>query len=538
MKKIILPSLFAVLFSGPIAAQQAQVGEGQSSLLIWPFENSFYVDETHGSDGWTMICGHGCGLHKASDHFALDWSRRPYSACGSKFYAPLSGEVIYVRLSSNSGYGNQVVIQSDQDTNYAFRMAHMETVYVKAGERVEVDDLLGLVGDTGNGGCHGHLTMYRHIYERAEPLDFPGDTTRYYKAALDYLKTGQVVPAPKDNPTYFSEPYGFARDQEGLSIKSFSINGPVVAIEDSLHASVRLTNIDARSWSGQLAIELQETDEYRYLNTPPLQGSTDTFTIPAGESREFSLTLDLLSFSPDHYYVYLVFITENELSELGAPLQARTPLRNAQVELMSKEKCNLDEPNDEEAMAVDLIGQTPANEVLKGRREDYISVFEDEKDLFSITPAQTGRLTLGIQDTFRFFPRVFNEQGEISLKRQFGGFNFLASPGQTYYVEISGKKSCSIPYQLTYEWTPVEGIEWTFSAYEQVNSRFLVLEPSVVEWRIVDMMGRQLYSSGPHRLEAGEYFYQEELDNLSPGIYLAVLFVDGRITDQKKFFWR
>ncbi len=539
MKKnnLTLIILFLQLATLPMVAQQAQIGENSRTLLVWPFDESFYIDQYVGSHGWNMICGPGCGYHTNSDQSALDWSRYGLSSCGAVFNAPLSGTVLYVRLGSNTGYGNQVIIQSDQDSTYAFRMAHMQEVWVGSGDYVEAGEPIGRVGDTGNGGCHGHLAMYRKIYDRAENVLQPIDSNQVYKRAIDYLKIGEFVPTPYENPAYFSEPFSFVRDQEGIVLDLFSVEDFHFAVEDSIRVKARIRNLGEQEWTGVLALDIQDEEIYRYSSLSEHIGESDTFTLYTGNSKEFQLVFPLTKFDPGLYFVHLLFVSEARSSDLLTRAKVWSPLRSAHVQLLSKEDCNLDEPNDEPGTATLLFPEPLSNPVKAQKKEGLISVFGDEKDVYTFQTMQPGRMKINFTDTIRFSMEIYNESGPVSVSGKAGLSSFITEPGVAYFIEFSARPDCNRPYEFRYEWTPVERVAWQMTVADQLNSELTVLEAAVIEWQIIDLMGRRLFSSGKKMLEPGAYFNTFPLDNVSPGVYLAALFVDGRLTEHKKFFW-
>ena len=75
---------------------------------------------------------------------------------GLKIRSAGIGHVIYVGTDTSSGYGNYVIIQMDNGTQHWF--AHMKTTpYVKVGDSVNHQSVLGIVGSTGNSsGPHVH----------------------------------------------------------------------------------------------------------------------------------------------------------------------------------------------------------------------------------------------------------------------------------------------------------------------------------------------------------------------------------------------
>ena len=75
---------------------------------------------------------------------------------GLKIRSSGVGHVIYVGTDTSKGYGNHVVIQMDNGTQHWF--GHMKTTpYVKVGDSVNHQTILGIVGSTGNStGSHVH----------------------------------------------------------------------------------------------------------------------------------------------------------------------------------------------------------------------------------------------------------------------------------------------------------------------------------------------------------------------------------------------
>lgn len=75
---------------------------------------------------------------------------------GLKIRSSGTGHVIYVGTDISSGYGNYVIIQMNNGTQHWF--GHMKTTpYVKVGDSVNHQTILGIVGSTGNSsGSHVH----------------------------------------------------------------------------------------------------------------------------------------------------------------------------------------------------------------------------------------------------------------------------------------------------------------------------------------------------------------------------------------------
>lgn len=144
------------------------------SALYWPNTGSSFLD----SKGWGSYGSQpGQGGHINADFYAVDWQNIRVPTCDSAFLSPLSGKVIYVFgdcpnhcVGGNgcAGYANQVLIQSDLDTNFYFRAAHFSIVNAYVGEHVLPGYLLGIIGGTGSTtGPHTHCALY---YSKAKDL--------------------------------------------------------------------------------------------------------------------------------------------------------------------------------------------------------------------------------------------------------------------------------------------------------------------------------------------------------------------------------
>jgi len=80
--------------------------------------------------------------------------------CGTSVYAAASGivERAVFNNSWNGGMGNYVtVLHSNGIVTY---YGHLQNVFVKSGDKVNVGDRIGLMGQTGNAtGCHVHFEV-------------------------------------------------------------------------------------------------------------------------------------------------------------------------------------------------------------------------------------------------------------------------------------------------------------------------------------------------------------------------------------------
>jgi len=79
---------------------------------------------------------------KVKAHLGLDISAKK----GTAIHSSATGTVIKV-ISSNRGYGNQVIIEHDY--GFRTRYAHMHSFIVKKGDSIKKGQIIGFVGNTG-----------------------------------------------------------------------------------------------------------------------------------------------------------------------------------------------------------------------------------------------------------------------------------------------------------------------------------------------------------------------------------------------------
>lgn len=122
---------FATAYTGPIPAS-APIGSGS---FVWP--SSGRITQTY----W-------------SAHPAIDiggWSNAPVKAADS-------GYVTLASTGWNTGYGNYVII--DHGNGFSTLYAHLNSIYVRAGESVARGQEIAGLGNTGNStGPHLHLEI-------------------------------------------------------------------------------------------------------------------------------------------------------------------------------------------------------------------------------------------------------------------------------------------------------------------------------------------------------------------------------------------
>jgi PKD repeat protein/murein DD-endopeptidase MepM/ murein hydrolase activator NlpD len=182
--------------------------------LNWPFPDSSYQSP----NGWSITNGSGGLWHGGGDYHAQDWNLSGSNDCGKLFASPIKGKVIYAgweRLFTEA-LGYQVVIQSDDNSGIAFRVAHLQLLSVRKGQTVTVGTILGEIGQTGSGAlynCHAHCVVYQNILN-----NYQGSQT-----ALDRLKYGYSLQF-SGGANQFAAQFKFDRAPELPDLVSSSIS--------------------------------------------------------------------------------------------------------------------------------------------------------------------------------------------------------------------------------------------------------------------------------------------------------------------------
>ena len=109
----------------------------------YPFKNGY----TKTSDfGWRRLNGKD-GYHKGVDLVGKV----------KHIYPVNDGTVVYTK-TSNSGYGNHILVKHDGGVWSLY--AHLSQIYVKSGQTVNKNTILGVEGSTGDStGSHLHLEI-------------------------------------------------------------------------------------------------------------------------------------------------------------------------------------------------------------------------------------------------------------------------------------------------------------------------------------------------------------------------------------------
>jgi len=176
-RRFVMPALFCLFSLGFLLNTKAQTNGDEVefkldsadealSEIYWPFVKignspKLVWEEFEGSKA-----------HDNSDLHAEDWLLSKGTSCKKDFLAPISGTVMFAgQTDLEPKYGYQVVIRSDTNLNFAFRIAHLQENSIPEAiekyAKVNVGDKLGQVGGTGGYGCHAHIVLYRDLDEYA-----------------------------------------------------------------------------------------------------------------------------------------------------------------------------------------------------------------------------------------------------------------------------------------------------------------------------------------------------------------------------------
>lgn len=116
------------------------------------------------SIGWYITSPYGTRTGRYSGfHRGVDFGGKP---CGADIKTPYSGVVVAAKTSGMGTWGNTVCIALDPDGDYISLNAHLQSIKVIRGERVERGDVIGTNGGTNHSGanyaCHIHYEILKN----------------------------------------------------------------------------------------------------------------------------------------------------------------------------------------------------------------------------------------------------------------------------------------------------------------------------------------------------------------------------------------
>ncbi len=251
------------------------------------------------------------GGHICFDYYSFDYGifdtnilGEPINVtCGKPFYSPIEGKVININndidpncignTGSNSGIGNQVLIQSSIDKTKAFRILHLNYVNVSEGDYINVGEYIGDIGSTGANttGAHAHITLYKNISVSSD-FSTNDDALRFFDfLAIDNIDYSLNNCGVLKN--YHAAPLTFLEGSSSSLISS-SINTIVISdLETSKYTlDIPLDNISpniavystggTQVWNQEKAIMVEENGH-----------STKTIDLSDSPSGVYFLLIDL-----------------------------------------------------------------------------------------------------------------------------------------------------------------------------------------------------------------------------------------------------
>lgn len=165
------PCTYGILNSCPKDFQCIKLDDTRAECLrtTEPGKNVFLPFKR----GVRVFCDQGNLSAEGKSHtfqntaFAMDLSSDPSGDKGAEIVAVTEGvAVVYDKCAENNsncgaGFGNHVKVFSDNGTVAMY--AHLKKVFLKSGEKVVVDTMIGLEGQTGlagDGNTHLHFSLH------------------------------------------------------------------------------------------------------------------------------------------------------------------------------------------------------------------------------------------------------------------------------------------------------------------------------------------------------------------------------------------
>lgn len=183
---------------------------------------------------------------------------------GTAVYAAGEGEVVFADTDKATlfsqwpnFYGNLIVIK--HENNFYTLYAHLSTILVKVGDKVQTGDLIGQVGQTGGAtGAHLHFEvrhgsdMYDHFSTQNPELFFiPKDGTGALSITLNtpYDRNYEyplVITRLADNFVYYITSYtkGFEMNPEDAALNNLPQGDYRIAFNDQTGLNERIVRIE------------------------------------------------------------------------------------------------------------------------------------------------------------------------------------------------------------------------------------------------------------------------------------------------------
>jgi hypothetical protein len=135
---------------------------------------------------WNYIEGIN-GEDIEGDIYSQFWTCENKNKTSEPLLATFSGEVIYVDTNNkDNNYGNQIIIQSSCNSEFAIRYANLDEIFVNKGDEIKIGHKLGLCGfnksEFKKGTPHFYIALYKEINKKIGS-----------KSVIDHLINGEKI---------------------------------------------------------------------------------------------------------------------------------------------------------------------------------------------------------------------------------------------------------------------------------------------------------------------------------------------------------
>lgn len=512
--------LFYVFFiTTNVAIGQVIFSETGTSSLGWPFKKSFYISKKDGSNGWELI--EGSTYHRQADLAAQDWSITGCVAngntCGQELLSTFDGKVIATNFST-TGYGNQILIQSSANENFVARYAHLANVNVIVGQEVKQGEQIGIVGDTGNGGCHLHLVLYKNVLSKdvvTNKTYLETLVTNFNRPRYSEMSAPFVLNADKDNisagvlwPQDF-----FLEDTNDNTVTGTLIN-PSTQHTRELEVVVTAKRMEERQGSivAQKALQLQPNQRVNFQFKDVIKEEG---------------TYELVSY----------YTMKNEYTvPSGGTKCTNDTISVKKVNVLSKSKCyTTHEPNNTKSTATTLTMSD--NISIASYLSSPNNGIEDD-DYFKLKPTEDGVLTFTNSDQKNKLDMILlAEDKTFTLDELIKGV--LVSSNKEYVFKISSKLTSSatkcLPYGVTLGFKKVDRVISIYPNPTSGNFMLTALTPKqTYEIALYDLFGKIVYRKESVQTNSKGTLAVDTANTLAKGMYFVTVIEMG--SSQKKTF--
>lgn len=411
----------------------------KASFLGWPFKNSFYINPNEGSNGWEQF--YGSIYHVEGDKYAQDWRIKgcvinEYT-CGQELISTFQGEVIKV-THSNESYGNQILIQSSENKNFVVRYAHLSQIDVVLGQKVNKDDIIGLIGDSGNGGCHLHIVLYKDVLIKPNNID----------SYLDFLLSNDHRPSFNE----ISAPFRLGANKEKILEEVSWYDELFYEDKEEKILDLNLKNTSEKNtFEFELFITAEKNNKSIILEKKQVK---------LHPKEEYYLEYKNSILKEGSYNLYTYYSMKNDYYTLGLGSSCTNDtISRAKIKVFSREDCySTHEPNNTLDLATKIISEGNM------KIESYLSSENNinDVDFFEFTPLTNGIIS--------FKETNFNNKLNVELIDSGIKYNVEDIKkgvelvlGKTYYLKIQKKDQdflgLCLPYLINLSYTTTSNLK-------------------------------------------------------------------------------